>query len=345
MKNPNSGNRYGAYVKYVPVYASNPKPYHKPSEYAGYTVKRVSFALPYDYIDPTWPPSWYAKDLINSRACHDALTEVFFDSAANKALDKLYDKMGQLSDLRVAWKERQTAVDQLTSGIRSLVTIIRAVKRRDPKIVRKVLRKYKNEPDIHDLVKTPAGLWLGYWFGVAPTVSDIHHAAGIFNHEFPVLKLDAVGGFSDEVAHSDTHSTIYRLKCKIGGNIVGIDPHVSLASRLGFGQPLSVGLEMVPFSWLVGYFVNIDQLVRNLEPQFPGIQIADKYTTYVGEYSSAEWYSSTDYLNATCYFHRRKLGWPDYTLETSGLEALNLKRLSYITSVAAILISDFVRRK
>lgn len=91
--------------------------------------------------------------------------------------------------------------------------------------------------------------------------------------------------------------------------------------------------------------MNIDQLVRNLEPRFPGIQISDKYTTYVGRYSSAEWNSPKDYLNATCYFHRRKLGWPNYTLEISGLEALNLKRLSYITSVAAILISDFFRRK
>lgn len=262
-------------------------------------------------------------------------------SADNKALDELYSEMGQAQDLLVAWRERQQALDMITSSFRTIVRTAQAVKRRDPKLVRAVLRK---NPDAKDIIKTPAGLWLGYHFGIVPTIHDIHSAAGLFSQEFPVVPVSVVGGAS--FFHGDAvfegWDLDYRATTKIGGVCTSISPHINLATRLGFGQPLSVAWEMTPFSWFIDYFTNVGQLVTNLEPRFPGFRFQGKYVTrrvtYNAMYRSKR--TNRKFESVQGRWYARTLGWPNYHLEFKSPFDLKSQQCSYIAAVAIQLLTS-----
>lgn len=290
-------------------------------------------------------------------------------SASNKALDKVHDQLDQASDLLVAWKERQSAIDLVTSAVGRLVRVARAVKRRDPKIVRRVMQR---NPGAKDLVKTPSGLWLEYHFAILPTISDIHHACGVLGFEFPIQNVEGVGTdktnvmdqrYSYNQDYSPDHNSQdqwYETTVKLGGEITALNPDVHLATMLGFGQPLSVAYEMTPFSWFIDYFVNVGQLIRNMEPQFPGITVSNQYTTTIQRgtqryrnafnFTSAHvrpdhpWYDKWIYFNPSYttegFGMKRELGWPGYGLELSSPLDLKGQQCSYIVAVLGSILTS-----
>lgn len=275
-------------------------------------------------------------------------TDVGYAEASNKALDKLYEQMNQASDLLVAWKERQKALNLVATNIGRLVTIARACKRRDPKIVRRVL---KRNPDAKDIVKQPAGLWLEYHFAIVPTISDIHHAMGLLGHEFPVEKITASSGV--ETARDRKWSSKYWHRTDVinqivkhEGEIYGLNPNVSLATMLGFGQPLSVAWEMTPFSWFVDYFVNVGDMVKNMEPQFPGVLIRNKSSTQfvtchgkMGRQIKKK-PSVYDYFTFSTLYMERKTSWPSYQLTFSSPFDLKGQQCSYIAAVLVNILTS-----
>lgn len=293
--------------------------------------------------------------------------------ASNKALDKVLDQMNQAEDLLVAWKERQKAIDLVASNVGRLVRIARAIRRRDPKIVRSVLRR---NPKAKDVIKTPSGLWLEYHFGIVPTVLDIHHACGILGYEFPVQKIDGTAsakfqsigkpydtslGYDPKYNSQDLHG---KTRVKIGGRITALNPDVHLATMLGFGQPLSVAWEMTPFSWFIDYFANVGQLIKNIEPQFPGVTVSDKYCTVTQEctctfrnalFFDSQWVGpSHPYYNrwifrnpsfdAVGYGIKRTPGWPSYRLQFKSPLALSGQRCSYIVAVLGTLLTSMKKK-
>lgn len=264
-----------------------------------------------------------------------------FVSAQNKALDKLYEEMNQASDLLVAWKERQTTIDMVTGAIRTLVRVARAVKRRDPRIVRAVLAK---NPEAKDIVKTPAGLWLAYHFGIVPTVHDIHSALGLFSQEFPTCEFSHTSGadYTSIGPNNEDWDVRYHCRVKLGGYVSSINPHLNLAQRLGFGQPLSVIHEMTPFSWFIDYFTNVGQLVTNLEPRFPGFEFGGTYTTrralYNAVYRVRSWGRSQESVQGRWYV--RQPGWPNYVLEFKSPLDLKSQQCSYIAAVLVQLLTS-----
>lgn len=267
----------------------------------------------------------------------------FQTQASNKALAKLYDQMEQSESLRVAWKEREKAVEMVTSGLRTIVRVARAVRRRDPRIIRAIL---KRDPSKKDVLKTPADIWLAYYFGIVPTVMDIHHAAGVFSYDPPVLKLEAKATQPGAIWGQGNFGTrLQRDSVCLGGEIYQFDPNVSLASRLGFGQPLSVAWEMTPFSWFVDYFVNVGDLIKNLEPRFPGIHTRNEYTTIFSRYAPTEYNYYGTKVTSSGFYMRRTKGWPSYQLEFPVLDGLKLQQCSYIAAVAVQLLDSFLRKK
>lgn len=359
------GSRYSTSHARRSPSTSSSKPYVKPLKYL------LTSASVTSDLNNSGYPSHY--DLLNDCPIHNGFWhQPSITSASNKALDKVYDQLNQASDLLVAWKERQSAIDLVTSNVGKLVRIARAVKRRDPRIVRRVMQR---NPKAKDIIKTPSGLWLEYHFAIVPTISDIHHACGVLGFEFPVQVVEGVGSskqnvmnqrYSNSAPYSPEHNSQdqwYETTVKIGGKITAMNPNVHLATMLGFGQPLSVAWEMTPFSWFVDYFVNVGQLINNLEPQFPGITVSDKYTTIIQEgtqrfrnanfYSSAwvrpdhPWYNKWIYQHPSCTYvgfgMKRDLGWPSYGLEFSSPFDLSGQRCSYIVAVLGSLLTSMKR--
>lgn len=269
-------------------------------------------------------------------------------TASNKALNKLYERMEQSEALLVAWKERQSAIDLVTSNVGRLVRIARAVKRRDPKIVRKVL---KRNPAAKDIVKSPSGLWLEYHFAIVPTIMDIHHACGLLGFEFPVEKLTASSGAVRESNSGggkyDWHkSDLFDSRVKLTGEIYSLNPNVQLATMLGFGQPLSVAWEMTPFSWFIDYFVNVGDLAKNLQPRFPGVKTRNHTTTVLIKgygkmgYRNSGPVSSIKYNVYESFYMKRSIGWPSFQLEFNSPFDLKAQQCSYIVAVLGSILTS-----
>lgn len=277
------------------------------------------------------------------------------DYVTNKALSKLYDELGQAEDLVVAFKERQKSIDMAVSAVRTLVRIARAVKRRDPKIVRQVLQR---NPSAKDIIKTPAGLWMSYHFGWAPTVSDLHHALTVFSDPIPALTVTA----SSKQAVQANNARAYDLRfregvyvqgtkvVKLGCEVLPSQPNVNLASRLGFGQPLSVAWELTPFSWFVDYFVNVGEFIKNFEPRFPGLTIVNPYWSSKSDFNCQYGYADgIGYPVVGRHFHsvqtfRRRLEHPSFVLSFNPPSNLSGQRLSYIVGVFLPMMLDFKRK-
>lgn len=330
------GNRYtGAWTGKTSY--RQPKPHTRPLPYETFGgTSRVTWVHPQYGTNSDRNPD----DIRNGVALGNGWGwTIGVAKAQNKALDKLYEQFEQAESLRVAWKERQKAIDMATAGVRTIVRIARAVKRRDPRIVRAIIGK---NPEKKDILKTPSDIWLGYHFGIKPTLQDIHHSLGIFGFDPPVMKLTAKGSSSEIVYGGGDYSTkLVKTSITLGGEIYQFDPNVSLASRLGFAQPLSVAWEMTPFSWFVDYFTNVGQLIKNLEPRFPGIQTRFEYTSRFVRYAPAEYtgFGVRTVVNSGFYANR-VIGWPSYSLEFPAVEGLKLQQLSYITAVAIQLLTS-----
>mgnify|MGYP001037204625 CR=1 FL=1 len=266
---------------------------------------------------------------------------------SNRTLDKVYDTMQQAEDLRVAWAERQQALNLVTSSLRTLLRTYSALRRRDPRIVRQVLRI---KPSYSDVIKQPAGLWLAYHFGVKPTISDLHHALGIFTNALPPLEIlhSTSNSFSagpelGRVGWNEGFTFTGKRSCKMGAKVVAFDPHVQLATALGFGQPLSTAWELTPWSWAVDYFGNVGQMLKNLEPRFPGLQLEDEYVTHflkghlIYGHDDRPWHApgtperiTTHSWDVVCT--ERSVGLPGYLLEFHKPSDLSGQQASYLAA-------------
>lgn len=277
------------------------------------------------------------------------------NKAMNAALAKFYDEANQAADLAVAMIERKQTIKMIADGLQTLVRVAKAVKRRDPSIVRAIKRRQSKGEDI---AKDPAGLWLQYHFGIVPTISDIHHAAGLFAYDFPVYKITGTGGGQStynssvtEWIHKHTKSGVVDFRTKVGATIQGINPDRHLVSMFGFDQPLSIAYELTPFSWFVDYFVNVGDLLSNLEPRCPGVDLANGYNTVYGKGRSfsqrvgiPKLAGNSDLYSSMTGQHDavvRKLGIPKFALTFSSPFDLSGQRASYIAAVLVGILSSF----
>lgn len=321
---------------------------------------RISARQPRPYFKPL-PYVLHGTTLTSGAVSLTGAAEANFaqalkpDYVSNKALSKIYEQLNQVESLRVAWIERQKAIDLVTSGVRTLINIARAVKRRDPKIVRAVLQR---NPTAKDIIKTPSGLWLSYHFGWKPTVMDIHHAMGLIAEPIPPLKVD---GSSKGKVEIDTRPGIYDSyregfffevdkTVKMGLAVAGINTNVTLASSLGFGQPLSVAWELTTMSWMVDYVVNIGEYIKNFEPRFPGLTLTDEYMSVLleGEVRygwrvawNKPWVVKQSW---DAFSMRRELGLPAFALTFSSPADLKGQQLSYVVAVLLPILVDIKKK-
>lgn len=332
------GNRYSSHWT-VAHRAAQPKPYRRPLPYLTFggtwhTCSGDAYLDIRDFMPLANGDKW------------DGAGGVI--TASNKALEKLYGRLEQSEALLVAWKERQSALDLVATNVGRLVRIARAVKKRDPKVVRRVLQR---NPAAKDAVKQPASLWLEYHFAIVPTIMDIHHALGVLGFDFPVEKLSesskapvelSSGGDTYTWHKADEFSSIVKLE----GEIYSLNPNLTLASQLGFGQPLSVAWEMTPFSWFVDYFVNVGSLVKNLEPRFPGVKTRNHSTTILIKgygrlgYRNSEPLSQVKYDAYSSFYMSRRTDWPSFQLEFNSPFDLKGQQCSYIVAVLTNILTS-----
>lgn len=284
--------------------------------------------------------------------------------ASNKALDKLISESDQAADLLVAFMERQKSLDMVGDGLSKLVKVAKAIRRKDPKLLRKVVYG-KSKAEAKMILSRPANVWLAYHFGIVPTISDIHHAAGVLLKDPPILQVQGSSlAHFDDSANSKNYDWHYNVnmesRVKLQGEVTHVNRNKMLLGQLGLYNPLSAAYEMTPFSWFVDYFVNLGDMLSNLEPRFPGITFQNQFTTVFTTLEAWSFYyertgnprlavltlaeaKSKDkrYFQGSAYCVKRSIGWPNKQLEFNGVGSLSGQRVSYIAAVLVSILSGF----
>lgn len=145
-------------------------------------------------------------------------------------------------------------------------------------------------PDMARKVNISASnLYLEWHFGVSPLISDIQASAQVLTNPIPSTRIF---GSSQEYGKYKTHSEdsanpgTYtdewwdtRFRYRQGADVAITNPNLALAGQLGLINPLSLAWEIVPFSFVADWFVNVGDWLQGFS-DFAGMTLQYGYWSY-----------------------------------------------------------------
>jgi hypothetical protein len=205
--------------------------------------------------------------------------------------------------------------------------------------------------------KTLADDVLKVYFGYKPIMSDVQTSAELLSEDFQPYHVEAYAKRRDNSLTSSTlesnwwrKNTEYWYKTKVGCNAQVSNPNLYLAQKLGLVNPFSTAWELMRWSFIFDYFVNVGQFVNSLTDLY-GLSLSKAYTRnnmfsfseylsrdynlvthkITGEYTTGIWYRAT----------RATTGLPTVRL---GLRQFSLgKDLSRLVTSSALLLQAMTR--
>jgi hypothetical protein len=218
--------------------------------------------------------------------------EALITSTVQTARARFVSKMrGDTGETLLNLVERKQAITMMTKRSLQLFTFCNAlrrlrfddaatalgIKRSDPRMKSAKLRRSSH---------AFANNYLEFHFGWSPLVNDIYSAVKILQSDVPsgVIKgrhkdrinpgvITAAGPY--EWANY-THDTIVRALVQAEIRIT--NPNLYLANKLGLVNPVSVAWEAIPFSFVLGWFVNVSDFLGSWSEQF-GVEVIEPFYT------------------------------------------------------------------
>lgn len=206
----------------------------------------------------------------------------FLTLARNKAYEKLKDELLSNAQIGASLAEHDQASKMISSRARQLLDLAKALKKRDFKGAAKALGvPHKSRPK-DPTIKTFGNLWLEYHFGWEPLVQDIHEGLQVLTQ--PVKTLWTRERYSEpyNITLLTNNGHPYKLFGKCGSSMqagISVDnKNVVLANGLGLLNPAAVAWELVPYSFVLDWYVNIGQVISSMT-DFYGLSLVNPYHT------------------------------------------------------------------
>lgn len=230
------------------------------------------------------PNSWSGYNASNGIATYDALA---LNAARSRFVGEVRDK--NAASLAVTLAEWGQSQKMIVTRAAQLLEALNAARRLDPWGVASALgvpakyypfrgvrgkrrgrdvvrqrtldeeRRYRQR---RDGPKAVANLWLEYHFGWEPLVQDIYQAVQVLSSNPPPIRVKATGKYSAQVA-GDYHNRnrVYTARALVSANVFVSNPNLALANQLGIINPATVAWELVPFSFVVDWFIPVGRLL------------------------------------------------------------------------------------
>lgn len=244
-----------------------------------------------------------------------------FRDAYNKAYSKFKDAVGKSASVGTTLAEYKQSLSMISQRLTQLYEFQRQLRRFDfdgaartlglsaaPRSLNRLkypnrrphkgsrfyqarLRKAK-KLDLRPGGKDLGNIWLEYHFGWSPLIKDIYDAIEVVSRPIPPDRICEKG--TVKFKGTSTTRSGYELtsvqsealiSVKIGAYIKVVNPNLLLASQLGLVNPAAVAWELVPFSFLVDWFVNVGD-VLNSYTDFFGLELSSSYHT---KFSKSTW--------------------------------------------------------
>lgn len=251
---------------------------------------------PYEYgLQPSTP---FLGELNNERI-----------GLQNRLVNKFRSKMGATAELAVTLAERKQAMDMITRRGLQLAGAALALRKGGPVAFVKALKGSINanvRRDQRQWRKSShqfSSWWLEYTYGWSPLVGDIGSSIAVLDSPLPPLrvktsvakKVSLRRKVSDTSYNYDSELLGIingEMRFKAGADISVTNPNLLLAQRLGLTNPAIVAWELVPFSFVVDWFVNVGDYLRNFS-EMHGVTYTNPYHFFSFEGTSSYSYDRT----------------------------------------------------
>lgn len=232
----------------------------------------------------------------------------------NQAYARFIDRWKETVELGVATAEGREALSMITHRLGQLANFTRHLSRGklglaagdlglkwSENLLPRKGRKVKS-PQLgrREAIRDFSQLYLEFHFGWSPLVKDIHDGLTVLDSPFKTfhVKSSASKSYPDprgRVATAedadfwyavDTHGT-YAQTIRLQAELVMTNPNLGMLQQFGVANPLSVAWELVPFSFVLDWFVNVGDYLGSIT-DFAGTELKGAqrtvFTRYDGSY-------------------------------------------------------------
>lgn len=191
----------------------------------------------------------------------------------------------QIKDQKASFGENLAEAQKTYRGLYTLgtqlLTAALAVKRGNPGLAWDILR------DNRSVVRRGADLYLQYKFGWKPLMSDIYSLSDLLKGNLQkAMILSGYGSGEEAVTAISKHdrersgSGTRKVRTKLYGMLDGQYSH--MADQLGLTNPLRLAWDLVPYSFVVDWFMPVGDVLDALQPP-QGVKFIGGYSTVRGE--------------------------------------------------------------
>jgi hypothetical protein len=348
---PTSGGYYPDWISRSRTWRRQKRPYSLPLAFSA-SDNRITYYLTVNLN--RYKEWWQALSYTIASSVASGLKANAYNQAYSRLINGVPDSKdprdgglkADTAELGAALGERKKSLEMIASRSIQLLTFARRLRKLDFKGATRALGL--------PVSKTPKGLradkkkfadnYLEYSFGWAPLMSDIGSAVDVLQKGVPPVTIRGRGKNRTKGTQHDPSigkvaywSAEYRvqLMCQVRVN----NPNLFLANQLGFVNPASIAWELVPFSFVVDYFINVNDFLSSFTDLW-GVELINPFETdkFLSE-SKESRQSPTDPLEVwagRCESISRVIGpFPGPTLRVRKPWVLSPKRAA--TSVALLL--------
>lgn len=277
---PTSSNFRPDWVWYQRTWYRQRRPYNLPLAFTYSRSQVVDFLSPYQGSDYRHYFSGQAN--IGSVPLDPS---TLYPGVYNRAYGKFKSNaMSESASLGISLAQRKQALDMMGNRLLQLATFAGHLRKRRFWEAAKSLGMSEKPRGLKKGAKSFANNFLEFHFGWSPLVGDIGSAIDVLQGGVPPARIHSMASTTAylEWNTSTSSNPVYYYKCtdriwwRIGADISVSNPNLWLANQLGFVNPASVAWDAVPFSFVVGWFVNVDQFLNSFT-DFWGLSVTNSY--------------------------------------------------------------------
>lgn len=307
--------------------------------------KRRDSPLPYSFYLSESP--YGTVGATNSRAFGFVLgTNYVVQRASNQARERWVNayQEGAKSSLGTTLAEWKQSEDMIVKRASQIIKSFRAARRADWIGVAQALgcKKPPRLKQWRRYPKGPANVWLEYHFGWSPLLKDIGDAVNVLQSPRPSNRFFGKGSSKDrETIIRGSYDWTYDMRMSasvlISSWVEVSNPNLHRANQLGFVNPVGIAWELIPFSFVVDWFVPVGKFIDQFSDQL-GYSVKKPFTTTLLRAENNDIYkqSSAPMLAmGKAVGCRRVLSIPPYYLRPPPFKGFSLTR--GITAIALLI--------